>query len=44
VLLDGLAGQSTRLAAAAGVGVTLLLRFGSIRLGWKTGALSDGPG
>lgn len=41
VVLDGLAGQPTRLAAAAGLAVTLLLRFGSIRLGWKTGALSD---
>ena len=41
VVLDGLAGQPTHLAAGAGVAVTLLLRFGSIRLGWKTGALSD---
>jgi uncharacterized membrane protein YeiH len=44
VLLDGLAGPVTNLAAAAGVAVTLGLRFGSIRLGWKTGALSDEPG
>jgi len=43
VLLDGLAGRVTNLAAAAGVAVTLGLRFGSIRLGWKTGALSDEP-
>ena len=44
VLLDGLAGRVTNLAAAAGVAVTLGLRFGSIRLGWKTGALSDEAG
>lgn len=43
VVLDGLAGRVTHLAAAAGVLVTLVLRFGSIRLGWKTGALSDEP-
>lgn len=43
VVVDGLAGRPARLAAAVGVAVTLLLRFGSIRLGWKTGALSDEP-
>lgn len=43
VLLDGVAGRTTHLAAMAGVAVTLLLRFGSIRLGWRTGALSDQP-
>jgi uncharacterized membrane protein YeiH len=44
VALDELPGRSTHLAAMAGVAVVLLLRFGAIRLGWKTGALSDGPG
>jgi uncharacterized membrane protein YeiH len=43
VLLDVAAGQPTPLSAAAGVAVTLLLRFGSIRLGWRTGALSEEP-
>ena len=43
VLLDGVAGRTTHLAAMAGVAVTLLLRFGSILLGWRTGALSDQP-
>ena len=43
VLLEGWAGRSSQEAAVAGVAVTLLLRFGSIRLGWKTGALSDEP-
>jgi uncharacterized membrane protein YeiH len=43
VLLDGLAGRTSHVAAMAGVVVTLVLRFGSIRLGWKTGALSDPP-
>jgi uncharacterized membrane protein YeiH len=43
VVLDGLAGRPTAEAALAGVVVTLVLRFGSIRLGWKTGALSDEP-
>jgi uncharacterized membrane protein YeiH len=41
VLLDGPVGRSTGEAALAGVVVTLVLRFGSIGLGWKTGALSD---
>ncbi len=43
VLLDVAARQPTPLAAAAGVAVTLALRFGSIRLGWRTGALSEEP-
>ena len=43
VVVDGLAGRTAHLATAVGVAVTLLLRFGSIRLGWKTGALSDQP-
>lgn len=43
VLVDGLAGQTTRLAATAGVLTALALRVGSIRLGWRTGALSDEP-
>jgi uncharacterized membrane protein YeiH len=33
--------QPTPLAAGAGVAVTLALRLGSIRLGWRTGALSE---
>jgi uncharacterized membrane protein YeiH len=44
VVLEGLAGRSSHVAAMLGVAVTLLLRFGSIRLGWKTGALTDKPG
>ncbi|MBK9518091.1 MAG: TRIC cation channel family protein [Anaeromyxobacter sp.] len=43
VLVDGLAGQTTRLAATAGVLTALALRVGSIRLGWRTGALSEEP-
>jgi uncharacterized membrane protein YeiH len=43
VVLDGLAGKTSHVAAMLGVTVTLMLRFGSIRLGWKTGALSDEP-
>lgn len=35
--------QPTPLAAGAGVAVTLALRLGSIRLGWRTGALSEEP-
>jgi uncharacterized membrane protein YeiH len=41
VTIDDLAGRTSTVAAVAGVAVTLVLRFGSIRLGWKTGALSD---
>jgi uncharacterized membrane protein YeiH len=37
------AGQPTPLAAGVGVAVTLALRLGSIRLGWRTGALSEEP-
>jgi hypothetical protein len=33
----------TPVAAAAGVAVTLALRLGSIRLGWRTGAIADEP-
>lgn len=33
----------TPVAAGVGVAVTLALRLGSIRLGWRTGALSDEP-
>jgi uncharacterized membrane protein YeiH len=40
-LLDVTLAQPTPLAAGAGVAVTLALRLGSIRLGWRTGALSD---
>jgi uncharacterized membrane protein YeiH len=40
-LLDVTLAQSTPLAATVGVAVTLALRLGSIRLGWRTGALSD---
>ncbi len=43
VIIDGVAGRTTTVAALAGVTVTLVLRFGSIRLGWKTGALADPP-
>jgi uncharacterized membrane protein YeiH len=43
VVVDDLAGRTTTAAAVAGVSVTLLLRFGSIRLGWKTGALVERP-
>ena len=43
VLLDGLAGQTTHLAATAGVLTALGLRVGAIRLGWRTGALSEEP-
>jgi uncharacterized membrane protein YeiH len=43
VLLDGLAGRTSHVAAMLGIAVTLVLRFGAIRLGWKTGALSDQP-
>jgi uncharacterized membrane protein YeiH len=42
-LLDVTLAQPTPLAAGAGVAVTLGLRLGSIRLGWRTGALSDEP-
>lgn len=42
-LLDVTFAQTTALAASAGVAVTLLLRLGSIRLGWRTGALADEP-
>jgi len=41
VVLDVAAGQPTPVAAGAGVLVTLVLRLGSIRLGWRTGALDD---
>jgi uncharacterized membrane protein YeiH len=43
VVLDVAARQPTPLAAGVGVAVTLALRLGSIRLGWRTGALSDEP-
>lgn len=43
VAVDGLAGQTTLVAAGAGVATTLALRFGSIALGWRTGALSEEP-
>ncbi len=42
-LLDVAPGLTTPLAAGAGVAVTLGLRLGSIRLGWRTGALSEEP-
>lgn len=41
VVLDVSAGQPTPVAAGAGVLVTLVLRLGSIWLGWRTGALDD---
>jgi uncharacterized membrane protein YeiH len=41
VVLDVAAGQPTPVAAGAGVAVTLVLRIGSIWLGWRTGALDD---
>jgi uncharacterized membrane protein YeiH len=41
VVLDGPFGLPTMTAAAAGTAVALLLRLGSIRLGWRTGALAD---
>jgi len=41
VLLDVVAGQPTPVAAGAGVATALVLRLGSIRLGWRTGALDD---
>jgi uncharacterized membrane protein YeiH len=40
-LLDVTLSQATPLAAGVGVAVTLALRLGSIRLGWRTGALTD---
>jgi uncharacterized membrane protein YeiH len=43
VVLDVVAGQPALVAAGAGVAVTLALRLGSIRLGWRTGALADEP-
>jgi hypothetical protein len=42
-LLDATFSQTTALAASAGVAATLALRLGSIRLGWRTGALSEEP-
>ncbi|MCM2333642.1 MAG: TRIC cation channel family protein [Anaeromyxobacteraceae bacterium] len=42
-ILDVTPGLSTPLAAGAGVAATLALRLGSIRLGWRTGALSEEP-
>jgi len=42
-LLDVTLALPTPLAASAGVAVTLALRFGSIRLGWRTGALTEEP-
>jgi len=42
-LLDVTLALPTPLAAGAGVAVTLALRFGSIRLGWRTGALTEEP-
>jgi uncharacterized membrane protein YeiH len=41
VALDAWSGGTTHLAATVGVVLTLLLRFGSIRLGWRTGALDE---
>ena len=43
LLLDTVLGVVTPVAAAAGVAVTLALRLGSIRLGWRTGAIADEP-
>ena len=43
VVLDGPLGVVTPIAAGAGVAVALALRLGSIRLGWRTGALADEP-
>jgi uncharacterized membrane protein YeiH len=43
VLLDGPLGLPTPLSAALGTLTALGLRLGSIRLGWRTGALSDEP-
>jgi len=41
VVLDVSLGQPTPVAAGAGVLVTLVLRLGSIWLGWRTGSLDD---
>jgi uncharacterized membrane protein YeiH len=41
VALDVSAGLPTPVAAGAGIAVALALRLGSIRLGWRTGALAD---
>ncbi len=41
VVLDVEAGQPVPVAASAGVALTLALRLGAIRLGWRTGALSE---
>jgi uncharacterized membrane protein YeiH len=41
VVLDVALGQPAPIAAGAGVAVTLVLRLGSIWLGWRTGALDD---
>ncbi|HET9555045.1 MAG TPA: TRIC cation channel family protein [Anaeromyxobacteraceae bacterium] len=41
VALDVTAGLPTPVAAGAGIAVALALRLGSIRLGWRTGALAD---
>jgi len=41
VVLDVSLGQPTPIAAGTGVLVTLVLRLGSIWLGWRTGALDD---
>jgi uncharacterized membrane protein YeiH len=43
VVLDGPLGVVTPVAAAAGIGTALLLRLGSIYLGWTTGTLADDP-
>jgi len=43
VVLDVAVAQATPVAAGAGVAVTIGLRLGSIRLGWRTGALSEEP-
>jgi uncharacterized membrane protein YeiH len=43
LLLDAQLGLPTPVAATVGVLVTLALRIGSIRLGWRTGAIPDEP-
>ena len=43
-VLWGPAGQSTPIAAGIGIAVAVGLRIGSIRLGWRTGALGPGRG
>jgi uncharacterized membrane protein YeiH len=40
----GMAGQPSSVAAGLGIAVGVGLRLGSIRLGWRTGALGPGAG